>query len=227
MNKRLVWFTELFIWAFVIIALTLGFTYSFATSEQKNHSYYMFFKDVDGLTQGSPVRMMGYKIGYVRDVKVFKDNIFVSFLVTEKDVIIPNGSVARVEFYGLGGSKSLEIEPASSSGEDNGEMILTQNPYRISDYYRWGKQIDTIIESTATNTSTMLDAFNKSNINISFLTKSAQKFNNMVQSFVKNDNVIDSLNEKIQKFNKKHKDIGHLEEQPVPKEKTNDTDNIE
>ena len=96
MNKRLVWFTELFLWALLILALILGFTYSFAKSEHKNHSYYMFFKDVDGLSQGSVVRMMGYQIGYVRDVKVFNDdNIFVSFLVTQKNVYIPSGSVGE------------------------------------------------------------------------------------------------------------------------------------
>ena len=59
MNKKLVWFTEISIWVIVFLALIFGFTYSFATAKLKNHSYYMFFKDVDGLSKGSPVRMMG------------------------------------------------------------------------------------------------------------------------------------------------------------------------
>ncbi len=86
MNKRLIWFSELFLWSVIILAVILGFTYASATAYEKNHSYYMFFNDVDGLSQGSPVRMMGFQIGYVRDVKVFDDNIFVSFLVTERNV---------------------------------------------------------------------------------------------------------------------------------------------
>ena len=80
MNKRLVWFEEFILWLFIIIAVIIGFTYSFAKADQKNHSYYMFFKDVDGLAKGSPVRFMGFQIGYVRDVKVFDESIFVSFV---------------------------------------------------------------------------------------------------------------------------------------------------
>jgi len=212
MNKRVVWFTELFLWALFILALIFGFTYSFATSENKNHSYYMFFQDVDGLTRGSPVRMMGYQIGYVRDVKVFKDNIFVSFLVTKKNVFIPAGSTAQVEFYGLGGSKSLEIEPPSKNYTGK-EIIMTKNPYRIENYYRWGHQINAILENTMNNTSMMLDAYSQSEINIPFLTKSAQKMNNMIQSFIESeDDFIDDLNEKFQTFNKKHKNLGTTEE---------------
>ena len=211
MNKRLVWFTELFLWALLILALILGFTYSFAKSEHKNHSYYMFFKDVDGLSQGSVVRMMGYQIGYVRDVKVFNDdNIFVSFLVTQKNVYIPSGSVARVEFYGLGGSKSLEIEPPRLGDNlKNGEVIITKSPYRISDYYNWGRQIDSTIETIALSTSNMLDGYLKSEISIPFLTKSAQKFNSMLQSFIiSEDDIIKNTNDRIESFNKTHKNTG-------------------
>lgn len=224
MNKRLVWFTELFLWAVLILALILGFTYAFATADEKNHSYYMFFNDVDGLSQGSPVRMMGYKIGYVRDVKVFKDNIFVSFLVTEKNVYIPLGSVARVEFYGLGGSKSLEIEPPEQDGEiKKGEVILAKNPYRISDYYNWGRQINSTIEVMAVNASNTLDTVVKSGYNIPFLAKSAQKMNSVLQSFIKNeDSSLDSLNNRIKSFNEKYKDVksGGCEanQMPVPLE---------
>ncbi len=209
MNKRQVWFTELFLWAVIILALILGFTYSFATSDQKNHSYYLFFKDVDGLSQGSPVRMMGCQIGYVKDVKVFKDNIFVSFLVTEKNIFIPLGSVARVEFYGLGGSKSLEIETPSKDGKIKpGQEILTEKPYRVSDYYKWGKQINTTVEVMATNTSSMVDAFVKQGVKTEFMASTAQKINSMLQSFIKSeDDIISKLNNKVNAFNNKYKNV--------------------
>lgn len=188
MNKRLVWFTELFIWAAVILALILGFTYAFATADEKNHSYYLFFKDVDGLAQGSPVRMMGFQIGYVRDVKVFGDNIFVSFLVTEKNVFIPEGSSAQVEFYGLGGSKSLEIVPTKKGQKPQfGEAIVTKNPYRVNDYYTYGKEINVTLEAMMVNASKSLDAFTKGGISTPFLVKTTQKFNNVLQSFVNGD----------------------------------------
>ena len=221
MNKRLVWFTELFLWALFILALIFGFTYSFATSEHKNHSYYMFFKDVDGLTKGSPVRMMGYQIGYVKDVQVFKDNIFVSFLVTQKNVFIPTGSTARVEFYGLGGSKSLEIEPPSKNTHSN-EIIVTQNPYRIESYYRWGHQINSTLEVVMTNTSMMIDSFVQSGVGIPYLSKSAQKVNNMLQSFIESeDDVVKNLNIRVQGFNEKHKYLDNT------KETNTDTNSLE
>lgn len=188
MNKRFVWFAELFLWAVVILALILGFTYKFAKDGHKNHSYYMFFEDVDGLSQGSPVRLMGHQIGYVRDVKVFDDNIFVSFLVTEQNVQIPSGSIARVEFYGLGGSKSLEIEPPKDGKvTEHSEIIMAKNPYRIADYYNWGKEINSTIEIMAVNASNTLDAVVKSGFNMPFLVKSAHKINNVIQSFIKNE----------------------------------------
>lgn len=218
MNKRLVWSIELFLWAILILALILGFTYSFATAEQKNSSYYMFFKDVDGLTKGSPVRMMGYQIGYIRDVKVFDDNIFVSFLVTTKNVYIPNGSTARVEFYGLGGSKSLEIEPASSANPENSEIIITKNPYRIYDYYRWGNQINSLLEQMFLNASDSLDAFTNSEIKIPYLMKTAQNLNSMVQSFVDNDDEkqsIKNLSQNISKFNDKYNNIQNTKEKEL------------
>ena len=48
------------------------------------NSFYIFFDDVDGLVKGSPVRLMGINIGYVRDVKIFDNKVFISFLVTKK-----------------------------------------------------------------------------------------------------------------------------------------------
>lgn len=189
MNKRLVWFEELILWLFVIIALIMGFTFSFAKANQKNHSYYMFFKDVDGLSKGSPVRFMGFRIGYVRDVKVFDESIFVSFLVTEKNVYIPEGSTASVEFYGLGGSKSLEIYPPNSNKNKTGEIIITKNPFRVSDYYKWGTQINELLEGISTRTSSSLDTLGNANLSLQFLNKNAQNINNMIQSFLDNEKI--------------------------------------
>ena len=189
MNKRLVWFEELILWLFVIIALIMGFTFSFAKANQRNHSYYMFFKDVDGLSKGSPVRFMGFRIGYVRDVKVFDESIFVSFLVTEKNVYIPEGSTASVEFYGLGGSKSLEIYPPNSNKNKTGEIIITKNPFRVSDYYKWGTQINELLEGISTRTSSSLDTLENANLSLQFLNKNAQNINNMIQSFLDNEKI--------------------------------------
>ena len=189
MNKKLVWFTEIFIWIVIFLSLIFGCTYSFATASMKNHSYYMFFKDVDGLSKGSPVRMMGYHIGHVQDVKVFQDNIFVSFIVTEKNIYIPSGAFARVEFYGLGGSKSLEIFPPKEKLTEN-DVIISKDPYRVADYYAQGKKINTLLENMMTNTGIMLDEFIGSGVTVPMVKDAARHVNNVIQSFIEDENGI-------------------------------------
>lgn len=189
MNKKLVWFTEIFIWIVIFLSLIFGCTYSFATASMKNHSYYMFFKDVDGLSKGSPVRMMGYLIGHVQDVKVFQDNIFVSFIVTEKNIYIPSGAFARVEFYGLGGSKSLEIFPPKEKLTEN-DVIISKDPYRVADYYAQGKKINTLLENMMTNTGIMLDEFIGSGVTVPMVKDAARHVNNVIQSFIEDENGI-------------------------------------
>lgn len=189
MNKKLVWFTEIFIWIIVFLAIIFGFTYSFATAKLKNHSYYMFFKDVDGLAKGSPVRMMGYHIGHIQDVKVFQENIFVSFIVTKENVYIPSGAYARVEFYGLGGSKSLEIFPPKERLNDK-EVIISKSPYRVADYYEQGQRINSLLETMMISTGMMLDDFVGSGITVPMIKESAKHVNNMIQSFIDDDSGI-------------------------------------
>ena len=68
-------------------------------------------KDVDGIIEGSPVRFMGIVIGHVRNLNYTPNAIQVEIIVTKKDVKIPSGSIASVEFTGLAGSKSIELYP--------------------------------------------------------------------------------------------------------------------
>lgn len=189
MNKKLVWFTEIFIWFIIFFAIIFGLTYSFATAKLKNHSYYMFFKDVDGLAKGSPVRMMGYHIGHIQDVKVFQENIFVSFIVTKENVYIPSGAYARVEFYGLGGSKSLEIFPPKEKLKDK-EVIISKSPYRVADYYEQGQKINSLLETMMISTGMMLDDFISSGVTIPMIKESAEHVNSMIQSFIDDDSGI-------------------------------------
>lgn len=134
MNKRLIWVIELVLWALILVTVSFSVVFIQSVQNQKRNSYYMFFHDVDGLMQGSPVRFMGMQIGYVQEIKVFENNVFVSFLVTQKDISIPEHSTATVEFYGLGGSKSLEISPPDINKETS-DYIVVEDPYRIQEFY--------------------------------------------------------------------------------------------
>lgn len=135
MKKKYIWLIEIVIWLIVILCAFFFFIYNTAVKENVSNSYYLFFNDAGGLVKGSPVRLMGINIGYVRDVKIFDNKVFVSFLVTKDGVIIPNRASATVEFYGLGGSTSLELNPQTSSESANREVILPVEAYRIQDFW--------------------------------------------------------------------------------------------
>lgn len=73
--------------------------------------YTVKFNDVDGLSVGSPVRLSGVHIGHIVKQEFKNDRIVITFKVTDKNIKIPPGSIAGIEFTGLAGSKSLEIRP--------------------------------------------------------------------------------------------------------------------
>jgi len=121
---------ELIIW--LVILLVLGicghFLIDYYHSTYESHNIYM--PDVDGLIVGSPVYMMGVPVGHVTKTKIVKDDeIKVRFKITNRSIHIPPGTVATVEFSGLGGSKSLQLYPANSNKEFPPELIVGHNEY--------------------------------------------------------------------------------------------------
>ena len=100
-------------------------------------------KDIDGITKGSPVRFMGINVGYVRNLKSEDKFVNVQILITKKNMEIPNGTVARVEFYGLGGSKSIELMPPDGSCDVG---ILTTDTIRLNDVAHEAVSIVEIVE---------------------------------------------------------------------------------
>ena len=135
MKKKYIWFFEIVVWLLIISVSTFFVIYNSTIKAKTGNMYYLFFDDVEGLVKGSPVRLMGMNIGYVRDVKIFENKVFVSFLVTEENVTIPNRASATIEFYGLGGSTSLELSTKTSTEVQNEEAIVTAKSYRVQDFW--------------------------------------------------------------------------------------------
>ena len=135
MKRKYIWLFEIIAWLLILSVSFFFFIYNTTIKENKNNSYYTFFDDVEGLVQGSPVRLMGINIGYVRDVKIFDNKVFVSFLVTKDNVSIPKRATATIEFYGLGGSTSLELDPSTADESSNEEILLKGKSYRVQDFW--------------------------------------------------------------------------------------------
>lgn len=134
MKKHTLWLTEFLVWVLILFGVLFVGAYFYSVHIKKNYTYYAFFNDVDGLIKGSPVKMLGYQIGYVSDISlVNNDDVFVTFVITEKDITMPDSMVATVEFTGMGGSKSLELTPADSKSKKN--IISVTQPRRVQDIY--------------------------------------------------------------------------------------------
>jgi len=95
-------------------------------------SYIVDFKDVDGLSVGSPVRLMGIQVGNVTKLELLDSEIYVTFRITEKNTVIPDGSIASIQFTGLAGSRSLEIMPSKKTISKNKNIIYSEEPVRIN-----------------------------------------------------------------------------------------------
>lgn len=133
MKKHLFWIVELFIWLVILFVLSSTIMYAKYNYRRNFNTYQIFLPDVDGLINGSPVKIMGIQVGYVNQIDIVGEDVYVKFIVTQPDVKVPQGSIATVEFSGLGGSKSLEIYPPESEQKISDRILISQKPKRIHD----------------------------------------------------------------------------------------------
>lgn len=122
--------TELLLWLIILFIIVAIVSSSFMyKSKNDENDYQVFLPDVDGLTVGASVRMMGVEVGHVVKIKPVKDEVYVKFILTDPDVYIPQGTSVTVEFSGMAGSKSLELYlPDKDTYIDVSTPIMTVNP---------------------------------------------------------------------------------------------------
>ena len=120
---------ELLIWLVIILIIVAVSTITYVSNTQKDNDYNIFMSDVDGLIVGTPVRMMGIEVGHVTKIKPTNGEVYIKFLITDKNLTLPQGTIATVEFSGMAGSKSLELYlPDSNTYIDNNVPMITVNP---------------------------------------------------------------------------------------------------
>ena len=150
MNKKhIFWLMELLVWFLLLVLVAGGIILAKYNYKRQFNTYQIFLPDVDGLINGSPVRLMGLQIGYVNQIDIVGEDVYVKFIVTEKNVKIPYGSVATVEFSGLGGSKSLELYPPEAGVSNSYKILIPQSPKRIHDSLGLlSEMYDSVVEIT-------------------------------------------------------------------------------
>jgi len=219
MKKRYI-IAEIVTWTIILAIVFTAAIFTYSKIFVEPNVYTIQFKDIDGITKGSPVRFMGINVGYVRNLKSRDKHINVQIIITKKDMKIPNGTIARVEFYGLGGSKSIELMPPDGSCDVG---ILTGDTIRINDVAqqamgfveileeiekyvkglngaRMEKFLESVIEVKESKIKTFGDDMTNMNKNINQKIENIKEKQNDVSETIRgiNDNA-----EKINKFIKK------------------------
>ena len=128
---RLYFALEVMIWLLVIL-LSVGAIRFYSIKKQNElKTYQIFMQDIDGLIEGSPVRMMGVPIGYIKTINIVQDHVYVKFVLTNKSILLPKGVIATVEFNGMAGSKSLELYPPDDVSKAEGNLISIKRTNRL------------------------------------------------------------------------------------------------
>ena len=129
---KYIW-VELIIWFFILCITVACVRIHYYNKQKKLVTYQIFMPDVDGIVVGSPVKFMGVQVGYIDKVKIVSNDVYLKLVITEDGMELPKGSVATVEFNGMGGSKSLEIYPPTQESLASKKIIVVQNPKRLHD----------------------------------------------------------------------------------------------
>ena len=129
---KYIWF-EFVIWFFILCVAITGIRIHNYHKEKALVTYQIFMPDVDGLVVGSPVKFMGVQVGYIEKIKIVREEVYIKIVITDKGVTLPKGSVATVEFNGMGGSKSLEVYPPTQESLAINKLLVVQSPTRLND----------------------------------------------------------------------------------------------
>ncbi len=151
---------EFVIWLLIIVVGVWGVRFYHAAKINKKNTYYIFLKDIDGLMKGSPVKIMGVQVGYVTEINVIDDYMYVSFLISKPEVTIPQGSKALIESYGIAGSKSIELYPPKEKADETLALIFVEEPIRVSTSFKTQNVMAKVLIAVSEGTTAMLDTKN-------------------------------------------------------------------
>ena len=138
MNKTNNYF-EIIVGTFVLFCAIYFFFNSFKSSKINNSGgYYLIakFDNIDGISNGSDVKISGVKVGTVEDQFLDKDTYRAILKVTLASTVkLPTDSSAKVSSEGLLGSKYLSIEPGADDEilKEGEEIRFTQSSISFED----------------------------------------------------------------------------------------------
>ncbi len=183
---------EFFIWLLILCFVIGGIRVYHYKKTRELKTYQIFMPDVDGMIVGSPVKFMGVQVGHVNKINIVNNTVYVKFVITEKDVTIPQGSIATVEFNGLGGSKSLEITQPTQETLDSKQFIVINQPKRLNASITLLNEMFDKIGAIGTRSAYFMNQFEEEtkdvkNINPAIITNEINKVNDVLDRMEKNN----------------------------------------
>lgn len=203
-NIRVYAWAEFVIWLVIVAALVMGFRYHNYQKQKEFKNYQIFMEDVDGLIVGSPVRFLGVQVGHVKKINILSTDVYVKFVITQKDLVLPAGAIATIEASGLGGSKAIEIYPPDKNNPTD-KIIAVKEPTRLSKvmglFDGIFRELDAIIV-TVSGSARHFEDIKQSEVvkNVVTPVDATQKLNDINKSL---DGVIDTQKNFMKMFNKK------------------------
>ncbi len=214
-NLRVYAWLEFAIWLLIIAICVFGFRYYHHKQMQQFKSYQIFMNDVDGLIVGSPVRFLGIQIGHVTKLQLLSSktssDIYVKFIITQKDLTLPIGAIATVEGSGLGGSKSLEIYPPDKDTPTD-KIIVPKDSTRLNrvmslfnQIFKDIEQIFTTIGNTATELSSDAPKVQKNIVTPVDAEKRVINLNQKLDNFIEAEKKLKKQLQNVKKIHKESK----------------------
>ncbi|MBI4945443.1 MAG: MCE family protein [Bacteroidetes bacterium] len=104
----------------VIVSIAV-FVYGFNFLKGKNlfserRVFYAVYPEVAGIVEANPVQLNGFKVGRVKDIQLFgtSGKIIVTFTISDKNLNIPQNSVAKIISSDLLGAKAIQLIPSTA-----------------------------------------------------------------------------------------------------------------
>ena len=196
---------ELLVWlAILLVVLVIG-TLSLVKYHDSFEAHRIYLPDVYGLIVGSPVHLMGVPIGYVTKTKIIKEDvIMVKFKITDRSVHLPKNTLATVEMYGLGGSKSLELYPPDSDKMINHELLVSGNDYFLVERPKRLRDAWTLLYQMYKTLMNIIYAVSNfgAEVNKIEMAPETSSFNDSIQFINYSNNWIDNSSKNMENFRK-------------------------
>ena len=100
----------------LVVAAIALFVYGFNFLKGKDifserRIFYAVYNDVAGLAESNPVLLNGFKVGRVKEIQLYDTTgrIIVTFTISDKNLKIPNSSVAKIISSDFLGAKAVQI----------------------------------------------------------------------------------------------------------------------